>query len=234
MILLLLLGGAWADDEPGFGGPGMPIEQEQATPQKPESEPLSSAPDSEVPPLVPPSPATPMEKEAQALRLDPARFPLLAVRIDVERKELELSALEKAQAPPVRTEPVTREISYLRGILEDVERVALRRMIRCADRSGRHVQVRNFRMTPGGPVMLSTPELLKATRGVDPPGCERLILVDAALVGRVRRMHEIRRILDTTSFPYARVAERRALEEELEGLQQRFEREAIPVAVIEK
>jgi hypothetical protein len=89
--------------------------------------------------------------------------------------------------------------------------------------------VKNFRMTPAGPIRLSTQELLAQASPVDPDGCGRIFLVDDALVQRVRRAHALRQELSTRRFGFHDMAERRALEAEQAALQKELAKEDLPI-----
>ena len=106
-----------------------------------------------------------------------------------------------------------------RALLVDVERVALHRMSRCAARTGQAAAaVKTWRMTPAGPVALSTTELLSQASALDAPGCARIELVDDAVIARVQRARELKVLLRTREFPFHRLEDRRALESELKAL----------------
>jgi hypothetical protein len=63
---------------------------------------------------------------------------------------------------------------------------------------------------------------------VDPAGCERILLIDADVVARVKRREELMRTLATKTFGYHEVAQRRALEKELGDIEKQLAKEAIP------
>lgn len=177
----------------------------------------------------PPLPAakTRLELEIEKAQLDPS-VPLLALRIEVARAEERLALLEsRGQGGPERKE-AEDALESARGVLDDVEKIALHRMDTCAQRRGNKPIFKSWRMTAGGPVVLSAPELMAQLPLVDPAGCERIGLIDDKVVARVRRARELRRILETKSFGYHQVGERRALEEELQQLDLKLKEESLP------
>ena len=89
--------------------------------------------------------------------------------------------------------------------------------------------MKNVRMTAAGPVRLSTAEVMAQTSAIDPDGCSRIDLVDQALVDRLRRAHDVKNTLMTVPFPYARIAERWALENELKKIEKELALEDLPV-----
>jgi hypothetical protein len=91
-------------------------------------------------------------------------------------------------------------------------------MQRCAKRTGQETSVRQYRMTAGGPVVLSPSELVAQANALDPVGCARIDLVDASLIDRVRRARELKETLPTMQFAFHELERRRALEDELRSL----------------
>ena len=98
----------------------------------------------------------------------------------------------------------------------------------CSQRRGNKPIVKNFRMTAGGPVLLTASDMMSQLPVVDPEGCERIYLIEAEVVARVKRREELLRTLATTSFGYHEVAQRRALEKELTDIEKELAREALP------
>jgi hypothetical protein len=177
----------------------------------------------------PPAPQkTRVEIEIEKARLDP-ETPLLAVRIEVARAEQALKVLEDGgRGGPERLE-AEKALSFARVILDDVERIALHRMDVCSQRLGNKPLFRSFRMTAGGAVPLGINDLMAQLPVVDPAGCERIYLVDATTVERVRRVHALKKILKTQTFGYHEVGERKALEKELAALHKELARDAVPL-----
>jgi hypothetical protein len=170
---------------------------------------------------------TPLELELERARLDPAQHPLLALRVEVARARQAFEQGRKNGLYSLKEEEAT--LRDVEAILVDVERIALHRMNVCMTRQGKNVVVKNYRMTPAGPVRLSTPELLAQASPVDPDGCGRIFLIDDALVQRVRRAHALRRELSTRRFGFHDMAERRALEAEQAALQKELAKEDLPI-----
>jgi len=170
---------------------------------------------------------TPLELELERARLDPAQHPLLALRVEVARARQAFEQGRKNGLYSLKDEEAT--LRDVEAILVDVERIALHRMNVCMTRQGKNVVVKNFRMTPAGPIRLSTPELLAQASPVDPDGCGRIFLVDEALVARVRRAHALQRELATRRFGFHDMAERRALEAEQAALQKELAKEDLPI-----
>lgn len=175
----------------------------------------------------PPPFKTPLEIELEKARLDPAQHPLLQLRVDVARARAELATIQQKGLFGAREQEAT--VADLVALLADVERIAMHRMNVCMTRQGKASVVKNFRMTPAGPVHLSTAELLAQTNAVDPDGCGRIHLIDQALVTRVKRAHEVKTILETTKFSFHEMAQRRALEGELKLLEKELAKEDLPI-----
>jgi hypothetical protein len=235
-VWLLLFTAAALGDEPGFGGapvedvPAARVEDDVAVSSGlPEFVGGASTPTSfpEAPPPLPTPKKTRLEEELERARLDPARFPLIQLRVDVARLDAQRAELEnqgRSAAQEVRT-----ELEATKAILVDVERIALHRMNVCATRNAKGTSVKNYRMTAAGPVRLSTSEMLAQTATVDPDGCARIELVDRAVVDRVKRAHELRKILATTTFPFHKLDDKRALEREQKALLAELAKEDVPV-----
>ena len=172
-------------------------------------------------------PKTKLEEDLEKAHLDPT-MPLLSVRVDVERARDVVKALEKKGTGGKAKDEAEVRVAEAELILDAVERIAIHRMDVCAQRRGNKPVVKNFRMTAAGPVMLSTPEMIARLPVIDPYGCERITLIDAELVTRVKRLQEVRRVLATTSFGYHDVAKRKALEKEQKELETALGKDAIP------
>ena len=177
----------------------------------------------------PPQPPfkTPLEIELEKAHLDPTQHPLLQLRVDVARARAELATIQQKGLFGAREQEAT--VADVVALLADVERIAMHRMNVCMTRQGKASVVKNFRMTPAGPVHLSTAELLAQTNAVDPDGCGRIYLIDQALVTRVKRAHEVKTILETTKFSFHEMAQRRALEGELKLLEKELAKEDVPI-----
>lgn len=170
---------------------------------------------------------TPLELELEKARMDPSQHPLLALRVEVARARMIVEDGRKGGLYGIKDEQ--QALADLEAILADVERIALHRMNVCMTRNGKAVVVRNFRMTPAGPIRLSTPELLAQASAVDPDGCGRIFLVDDALVTRVKRAHALRKIFETRTFGYHDMPERRALEAEQATILKALSTEDLPI-----
>ena len=218
--------------DPGFGGADdgsdpVVVEEEEAaaavradefkggaTPSTTPSTTLLAFPAPQAPP---PPKLTQLEQQLAKARLDPANYPLLQLRVDVARLEESLVDLEGRGLTAARD--IEPKLAQARALLSDAERIAVHRMNMCLARRGlRQRQVKNCRMTPGGPVPLTNAEIMAQTSPTDPDGCLRSLLVDQAVVDHLKRAHEVNNTLATVNFSYHRVAERYALEEELKGL----------------
>ena len=93
------------------------------------------------------------------------------------------------------------------------------------------IRVQNYRMTAGGPAPLTTRKLLAQLPLVDSNGCERVTLVDDAVVARVRRSYELKKILATREFGYREVDERFRLEK-LKDLDKELTKDAVPALFV--
>lgn len=213
--LLLLLGA----DEPGFGGaaPSAPATGEPA---------VAAEEDADVDP----------EQAALRARLDAAlkleagldaTLPLLAFRIEVARAELLHDELKGTRQRPEVLQASEDKLAAVHAMSDLVERVALARLVKCSRSIGAEVKVKNYRMTPGGPVMLSTAEVLDQVPLGDPEGCERIVLMDASTLDKVRHLFAIRAELKTRNFGFHEVAARRALEAEERALAHDLEQQAL-------
>lgn len=173
-------------------------------------------------------PKTALEAELERSGFD-ATLPLLAVRIEAARAEQRVARLAERGRAGREREEAEATLARACSVRDDVERVALHRMEVCSIRRGNKPMFKHYRMTAGGPVLLTQAQMMAQVPFTDPEGCARIFIIDEATVTRVRRLHEIRHILRTRSFGYRQVADRRALEEELRGLEQALERDAVPV-----
>lgn len=161
-----------------------------------------------------PPPKTKLEIDYEKAHLDPT-IPLLAVRIDVAKKKAVVDAMEKdGRGGPAREE-AEAALAEAQSMDDDIERIALHRLDVCLVRHGKKTQVKNYRMTAAGPVMLTTTEMMRQLPMIDPAGCERVNIVDDKVVARVKRQHELKHILATTEFDYYRLDEEKKLREEL-------------------
>lgn len=174
----------------------------------------------------PPPRKTKLEVELEKGRLDPT-MPLLAVRVDVARAEQRIEELEARGQGGREKAEAEAALARAKLILDDVERIALHRMDICAQRRGNKPLFKGYRMTAGGAVLATVPEMLAQLPVIDPAGCERILLVDREAVERVKRVHELRRVLKTRTFGYHQVAERKALEKELKDLEAVLARDAV-------
>lgn len=169
---------------------------------------------------------TALELEIEKARIDPAKYPLVQTRVEVARVVDDLKEAEKhglASVPELR-----RQLAAMKAVLDDIERVALYRLNLCTTRLGMRSQTKNFKMTAAGPVRLTTQEMLATVSAVDPEGCARIEIVDAAVIARVKRAHELRRILKTTTFPFHKLDEKRALQKEQKALLAELAKEDLP------
>ncbi len=227
------------DDDPGFGGApddsvAETVADEAADIAESTDDDYKSGDRPSV--IVPPAPViraieppkkTAIELELERAKIDPARYPLIQLRVDVARAEMAVKEFEGRGLTQARD--AEEHLAEAKGLLVDVERIAMHRMQVCLARQGIKSEVKNFRMTPGGAVRLTNQEMLAQASAIDPPSCARTDLIDQALVDRVRRAQELEHTLETVNFPYHRVAERRALEVELKKLKAELAKEDLPV-----
>lgn len=149
-------------------------------------------------------------------------FPLLKLRVRVDA--LKAEAEELTQHPTRHREAPAKyaEHETWKAVLERVEGVAFHLMRSCIasempDWSETYTAPSLYRMTPGGPVLASREERRKLP-SFDPPGCERLRLVDDATIEKVRRLHEIEDTLRNGRLGYYERDQRKALEREATAL----------------
>jgi hypothetical protein len=238
MVLVLAFALA-ADDDVGFGGAAPePPDETVDVGEAPEPTPpaadfvtgagsraLAAFPEPKAEDTAPKK--TPLELELEAGRMDPAQHPLLALRVEVARARMAVEEGRRGGLYDIKDEEAA--LTAIEAVLADVERIALHRMNVCMTRNGKNVVVKNYRMTPAGPIRLSTSELLAQASAVDPDGCGRIFLIDEAVVTRVKRAHELRRIFDTRRFGFHDMAERRALEAEQAGILKELAKEDLPI-----
>lgn len=149
-------------------------------------------------------------------------FPLLTLRERVKALADEADVLlddpiRYREAPAKR-----QEHERLQTVLERVEKVAFHKMRSCIatempEWSETYTPPSLYRMTPGGLVRASPDERRKLP-SFDPPGCERIRLVDEALIEKVRRVVEIEDTLENGRLGYYERDQRAALEREREAL----------------
>lgn len=169
---------------------------------------------------------TKLEEELDKAGLD-ASLPLLAFRIEVQRAELQHEELKETRQRPEVLQASEDQLAAVHAMSDLVERIALARLVKCSRSIGAEVKVKNYRMTPGGPVMLSTSEVLEQVPLGDPEGCERIVLMDAPTIDKVRRLFAVRAELKTRNFGFHEVAARRALEAEDRALGHELEQQAL-------
>lgn len=151
-------------------------------------------------------------------------FPLLVLRERVQALADEAKALAD---DPVRYRDAPKkreEHEAERVVLERVEKVAFHLMRSCIatempEWSESYTPPSLYRMTPGGPVPAS-PEERRKLPAFDPPGCERIRLVDDATIAKVRRLVEIEHTLRNGGLGYFERDQRKSLEAEKARLQQ--------------
>jgi len=173
---------------------------------------------------------TTLEVELARAGIDPARYPLVQLRVDEARLA---AALAQAEARGLAS---AREVEArwlaTRALLVDVERIALFRMHRCAARAGQATKIQSYRMTAGGPITLTTSELIAQASAVDPAGCARIELVDEDTVERARRARSLKTTLPTVAFAFHELDKRRALEDELKALLRALRAEGVERIVV--
>lgn len=169
---------------------------------------------------------TRLEEELDKAGLD-ASLPLLAFRIEVQRAELQHEELKETRQRPEVLQASEDQLAAVHAMSDLVERIALARLVKCSRSIGAEVKVKNYRMTSGGPVMLSTAEVLEQVPLGDPEGCERIVLMDAPTIDKVRRLFAVRAELKTRNFGFHEVAARRGLEAEERALGHELEQQAL-------
>lgn len=174
------------------------------------------------------APKTQLEIDIEKAHLDVNAHPLLQVRVEAARARDEVKRLESAGTGGAAKERAEERLAQATRILDAVERIALHRMDVCTQRRGNKPIVKNFKMTPAGPVMLTTAEMMRQLPLVDPAGCERLLVIDEKVVQRVKRREELTHTLATTNFGYHDIGNRKALEKELAEIEKELAKEAIP------
>jgi hypothetical protein len=151
-------------------------------------------------------------------RFDPKQFPLLAIRDEMLRAQVELEARVYPSHEKEAELAFADEVERIRGVVGHVERQAERLVTLCALRLGIKRRITAKRMTAAGAIPLTAAEMKSQIRTPDPPGCERAKLVDATLIAQVRRLHEIDHELATRNFGFHEGDARRALQAEREKL----------------
>ena len=174
---------------------------------------------------------TKLELELQKAQLDPQRYPLLQLRVDLARLALKLDLAERKGLAAARD--VEERWVEARALLADVERVAMFRMNRCAERAGRRSAIKTWRVTAGGAVALTTDELVAQASALDAPGCARIDLIDAAVVEKVRRARFLKATLPKMNFSFHELDRRRALEDELAALKKELAAEGGPALLVD-
>ncbi len=179
--------------------------------------------------MVPPVVAkTKLELELEKAHMDPT-MPLLALRIELERAQDVVTQLETRGANGKAKDQAVLRAASAALVLEAIERIAIHRMDVCSQRRGNKPMAKSYRMTSGGAVALSSAELMVQLPLLDPRGCERITLIDAALVALVQRLYAVKHMLNTGSFGYRDVSKRRELEREQAALARELGLDAIPV-----
>lgn len=153
----------------------------------------------------------------------PTSFPLVVLREKVAAYPGEVAKLLEVPFSFAEAEALRAEERLWQGILAHTEDIAVRRRSTCIQTHMPQWQSTyrappTFRMTPGGPVPIPVEER-SPLPPFDPPGCERIKLVDDALIAQVTRLHEIRELLQSGRLGFAERDERRALEREAEALE---------------
>lgn len=107
-------------------------------------------------------------------------------------------------------------------VLNHLEEIALRRMQRCIaeHRLPPVPKVQTQRMTAAGPIPLTVEELAATGPRIEPYPCERVRVVDAALVSTLRRYYDVSRQIHEDTLGWHRRDERSALKKEHEELLQ--------------
>ncbi len=171
-----------------------------------------------------------LEREFVKAGID-VTLPLIALRIAVAELDEELAMLDAHGYGPPRKDPLIAARERAIVLRDDVEQMALHRLLQCMQRSGQAVKIKRYVMTAAGPVMLEFADIIAQLPLVDPPGCWRPSLVDAASVAKVARAHEVNEVLVSRRLGYYERAQRRQLELEAKQLAIFVEQEGIaPVA----
>jgi hypothetical protein len=241
MFLLFVVFSLAANEEPGFGGePASPTQKSASPPQEfsssldPPLAPLapSLSPGNPIPQVSEPASAlTPLERELQTAGIDASHYPLARERVVVARLAQELEHAESRGLAAARD--IEARWLDARAQLACVETIALFRMHKCAARTGAGKRIAAYRMTPGGPVALSSTELLAQAQALDPPGCARIDLIDDDVIERVKRARFLKSSLPRRTFAFHELDQRRALEHELSQLRKVLAAEGLDQLLVE-
>ncbi|MFZ9889398.1 MAG: hypothetical protein ACO3JL_18035 [Myxococcota bacterium] len=153
----------------------------------------------------------------------PATFPLVKLREKVAAYPAKVESLLEVPFGFAEAEALRAEERLWQEILAHTEEIAVRRRSTCVQDHMPQWQSTyrappTFRMTPGGPVPIPVAER-NPLPTFDPPGCERIKLVDEALIAQVARLHEIKQVLQSGRLGFFERDERRALEREAETIE---------------
>lgn len=150
------------------------------------------------------------------------RHPLVQLREDVEQLEAKVTEGASEHGEYARMQALKREAEIARATLDYVEVLALREVRDCVaqkypDRVADYAPPAAFRVTAGGPVP-TTEDERAVGESPDPPGCERVRLIEEETVAKARRLQNIERLLEEDGFGWHKRDEKRALKRERETL----------------
>lgn len=161
-------------------------------------------------------------------------FPLLKLRARVEALKAEVKALEDDPIRHREAPAKKDEHRFYVDVLTHVESVGYGLVRSCIatdmpEWTETFLPPNAYRMTPGGPVLMPEEER-RSMPHFDPPGCERLRLIDDATIAKVTRLHEIERQLKKGGLGYHERDQRKALLREAAAIKQELgESAAAPI-----
>jgi hypothetical protein len=177
-------------------------------------------------PDAPPAKLTAYEEELARVHLDPAQYPLLQMRVEYARAQQELADMEERGMGLTERDVIEAKVALVKVVLDDVERIAMHRLNVCATRAGKKTTIRNYRMTAGGPMPMTTDEIMRQATVPDPDGCERIALIDVDTVTRVKHFRALEHEVNTRNFTFYEQDAKHKLEDELEEVRAELSKDA--------
>lgn len=174
-------------------------------------------------PPAPPAPVYtrephPLDAELEKpFTIDVARFPLVRLVREVQKAEVEKAARVYQSHAYLAEQAFHEEVARKVAVLDDVMRVALKRVRICELRAGVK-RPNGFWLTAGGPVYDPKAAVAAAAKRAEVPGCERARFVDQKLIDDVTQLHAMEHKVRTAPWGYAGHSERRALQEKAKAL----------------
>lgn len=170
---------------------------------------------------------SPLEAVLEANRRDLPVPPLVTLRDSVRLLEERIAEHDSDPARASEVEGWARELRLANDVLAHVEQKAKQRMEDCLRRHGMPIAQPStgYRMTPAGPVPLTLQEREAEAKKADPYPCERVRVVDAALIELVQQYYRTRRQLREGDFGWENRDQEATLRRELEALRQAIDPE---------